>query len=385
MRRLFWLVAAVVLVDTMFFAAVAPLLPRYADDFELSKTGAGILTAAYPAGTLAGSLPGGWLAARWGVKPTLLLGLALLGVTSLAFGFAESIVLLDAARFVQGVGGACMWAAGMAWLVSTAPPERRGELIGSALAAAIIGVLLGPVLGGAATVLSPEAVFSAVALVAGGLAAWASTVPGVPPQAGQGLDSLTAALRRPAVLAGFGLFTLPALFAGVVDVLAPLRLDDLGATGAAIGAIFLVTAAIEAVISPVTGRLSDRHGRLAPIRVGLAGAVVMAVLLPLPGTAILLGAAVLLAFATLGAFWAPAMAMLSDASEEAGLDQGLAFAIANLAWALGHLFGSGAGGALAEATADAVPYAMLGVICAVTLAVVIALGRGVPARSPAAR
>ena len=39
MRRLFWLVAAVVLVDTMFFAAVAPLLPQYADDFGLSKTG----------------------------------------------------------------------------------------------------------------------------------------------------------------------------------------------------------------------------------------------------------------------------------------------------------------------------------------------------------
>ena len=41
MRRLFWLVAAVVLVDTMFFAAVAPLLPHYSDELDLSKTGAG--------------------------------------------------------------------------------------------------------------------------------------------------------------------------------------------------------------------------------------------------------------------------------------------------------------------------------------------------------
>ena len=47
MRRLFWLVAAVVLVDTMFFAAVAPLLPHYSDELDLSKTGAGVLTAAY--------------------------------------------------------------------------------------------------------------------------------------------------------------------------------------------------------------------------------------------------------------------------------------------------------------------------------------------------
>ena len=105
MRRLFWLVAAVVLVDTMFFAAVAPLLPHYSDELDLSKTGAGVLTAAYPAGTFVGALPAGWLAIRWGVKPTLLTGLAMLGVTSLVFAFAGHIVLLDGARFVQGIGG----------------------------------------------------------------------------------------------------------------------------------------------------------------------------------------------------------------------------------------------------------------------------------------
>jgi hypothetical protein len=79
------------------------------------------------------------------------------------------------------------------------------------------------------------------------------------------------------------------------------------------------------------------------------------------------------------------MAMLSDASEKVGLEQGLAFALSNLAWAIGHLIGSGGGGALAEVTADAVPYALLGVACAATLAGVLALGRRrVAARSPAA-
>src|SRR5919108_3575739 len=375
MRRLFLLVAAVVLVDTMFFAAVAPLLPHYADEFGLSKTGAGILSAAYPAGTFVGAVPTGWLAARWGVKRTLLLGLSMLGFRSLVFAFASHIVLLDAARFVQGFGGACMWAAGMAWLVSASPPERRGELIGSALAAAIVGVLLGPVLGGAASVLTPEAVFSAVTVVAAGLAAWAWTIPGAPPEPDPGLGVLGRALRRPAVLAGFWLFTLPAIFAGVIEVLAPLRLDDLGASGAAIGAVFLATAAVEAALSPVAGRTSDRHRRLVPIRAGLVGAVVMAVLLPLPGTVLLVAAAVLLAIAALGVFWAPAMAMLSDASEQAGLYQGLAFALSNLAWAVGHLIGAGGGGALAEATSDAVPYALLGVASAVTLTAVMTLGR----------
>ena len=197
MRRLFWLVAAVVLVDTMFFAAVAPLLPHYSDELDLSKTGAGVLTAAYPAGTFVGALPSGWLAARWGVKPTLLLGLAMLGLASISFAFAGSVVVLDTARFIQGVGGACMWAAGMAWLMSAAPVERRGELIGAALSAAIVGVLLGPVLGGAASVLSPEVVFSAVAVVAGGLAVWAWTMPGVEPEESPGDRRDAAGARAP--------------------------------------------------------------------------------------------------------------------------------------------------------------------------------------------
>ncbi len=385
MRRLFLLVAAVVLVDTMFFAAVAPLLPHFSDELGLSKTAAGMLAAAYPAGTFAGSLPAGWLAARVGVKPTMLIGLGLLAISSLVFAFAHHIVLLDAARFVQGIGGACMWAGGMAWLVSAAPVERRGELIGSALGAAIVGVLFGPVLGGAATVVGQEVVFSGVSAVAIGLAIWAFTTPGVAPEASVGVSGMLRALRGREVLAGFWLFALPAVFAGVLEVLVPLRLDDLGASGAAVGAIFLVAAGVEAFISPVAGRLSDRHGRLAPIRVGLAGALVMAAVMPLPGTILLVAGALVLAVSALGAFWAPGMALLSDASERAGLDLALAFSIGNLAWALGHVLGGGAGGALADVTADALVYGLLGAACAVTLAGVLVLGRSAQAGSPAAR
>jgi MFS family permease len=375
MRRLFWLVAAVVLVDTMFFAAVAPLLPHYSDELDLSKTGAGILTAAYPAGTFVGALPSGWLATRWGVKPTLLLGLAMLGTASLGFAFAGNVVVLDGARFIQGVGGACMWAAGMAWLVSASPPDRRGEMIGAALSAAIVGVLLGPVLGGAATLLSPEAVFSFVAVVAAGLAVWTWSMPGVEPEESPGVRAMLRALGRPAVLIGFWVFTLPALFSGVIEVLVPLHLDDLDVGGAGIGVIFLLAAAVEAVVSPIAGRVSDRAGRLTPIRAGLLGAAVMAIVLPLPDTAVLVGLLVMLTFVALGSFWAPGMALLSDAAEDAGLDQALAFAISNLAWALGHVFGAGVGGAVADASSDAVPYAALAVACAATLAALTASRR----------
>ena len=47
MRRLVLLVSAIVLVETTFFSALAPLLPHYEDEFGLTKQGAGVLTAIY--------------------------------------------------------------------------------------------------------------------------------------------------------------------------------------------------------------------------------------------------------------------------------------------------------------------------------------------------
>ena len=367
MRRLFLLVAAVVLVDTMFFAAITPLLPHYVDELGLSKTSAGILSASYAAGTLLGALPGGWLSARIGSKPTLLVGLALMSASSLVFAFGESVVVLDAARFVQGLGGACSWAAGMAWLLAVAPRDRRGALIGSAIAAAIFGIMLGPALGGAATVAGDEAVFSGVAVAGLGLAAWgwATPAPGAPLE--PSLRALRAAFRRPDLVAGVWLVLLPALFAGVLEVLAPLRLDELGMSGVEVGAVFVVAAVAEAALSPIVGRASDSRGRLTPIRAGLAGAVVAAIALPLPGESLLAAAAIVGTVAALAGFWAPAFALVSDVAEEAGLDQALAIGLGNLAWAGGHVAGGAAGGGLADATSDAVPYALLSLLCALTL------------------
>ena len=88
-------------------------------------------------------------------------------VSSVAFAFADDIVVLDVARFVQGIGGAASWAGALGWLIGTAPRERRGQYIGTALAAAVAGALFGPVIGAAAGALGQEPVFGAVAVVSG--------------------------------------------------------------------------------------------------------------------------------------------------------------------------------------------------------------------------
>src|SRR5437763_672404 len=255
-------VAAVVFADTLFFAAIAPLLPELARELHLSKLSAGVMTGAYALGTLLGSIPGGILAVRIGPKRTVYAGLALLGGSTLAFGLLDNAAALDVARFVEGVGGACTWAGGLAWLVAEAPAERRGGLIGGAVGAAIAGALFGPVIGTIAVAVGRAAAFSGVVVLSILLIDQVRRLPDAHPPSGQGMRHLVRAMRRPPVLSAMWLVVLPAAIAGMLSVLGSLRLHHLGFAAAAIGGTFLVAAALEALISPAVGRLSDRRGRL---------------------------------------------------------------------------------------------------------------------------
>ena len=367
MRRLLLLVGAIVFVDTMFFAALTPLLPQYADDLGLSKAGAGLLAASYALGALVGGIRGGISAARFGVRPTVLVGLAGMAVTTVTFGFADSIWLLDTARFLQGVASSFSWTASLAWLVAAAPPDRRGETIGAAMGAAIVGALFGPVLGGIASVVGTGPAFASVAVLASILAVAAWRTAAYTPEHPQPLSRLFGALRDRGVVASIWFVLVPALLFGALGVLGPLRLDVLGLSALAIGATWLVAASFEAALSPVIGRFSDRRGRLAPLRVGLMGSAAATAFLPWIDHGWLLAAAIVLAACAFGSFWTPSMSMLADRAEAIGLDYAYGFALINLAWAPGAAAGSALGGAAARATSDAAVYLTLSAICVLTL------------------
>jgi predicted MFS family arabinose efflux permease len=370
-RRVLVLASAIVFVDTTFYSAITPLLPHFEDEFGLSKSAAGVLAGAYAAGTLVGALPGGYLAAKAGVRATVLLGLALMTVSSVAFAFADSIGVLDAARFVQGIGGAASWAGALAWVAGAAPRERRGELIGTTIGAAIAG--LADAVGIAPT-------FSGIAVVGVLLAAWALRTPPAQPEGTSPPREVLASLRDGRVAGGMWLIAVPGLLFGTVAVLVPLRLDDLGVGAAGIGATWLVAAALESAMSPVVGRVSDRRGRLFPCVIGLSIGAALMVLFPWPNAAWQLIALVIVIAPSVGMLWAPAMALLSDGAEALGIAQGFAFALSNLGWSIGQTAGAAASARLADATSDTVPYLLLSGVACVTVAI-LARARRSPALS----
>src|SRR2546430_17460519 len=136
----------------MFFSALTPLLPHYVHEFRLGRAGAGVLQAMYPAGALVAGIPGGIAAARLGVKPTVLIGLSLLALTTVAFGLADSVWTLDLARFLQGISSAFSWTGALSWLVAAAPAGSRGRLIGSAFRGPIAGARFRTGLGAVASI-----------------------------------------------------------------------------------------------------------------------------------------------------------------------------------------------------------------------------------------
>ncbi|HSI98004.1 MAG TPA: MFS transporter, partial [Gaiellaceae bacterium] len=359
--------SAIVFVDAMLFTALTPLVPGYATEFDLSKTGAGLLVGAFGAGALLGGVPGGLAAARFGPKRAVVGGLILLGLASFAFAAADSAIGLGAARFVQGLSSTTTWAGALAWVTVAAPRSQRGEVIGTAFGAAVFGAVLGPVFGGVADTVGVRTSFATLGVVALAFAALAAGARSSAPQA-MPSGGLVRALRDGRFLGGLWLNALPALLFGILVVLAPLALADDGWSVLRIAAVFFAAGLIEVVINPLLGRTSDRRGRLLPIRLALAASIVVASGLALAPGANVIALLVIAAAVSFGGFYTPGMALTSHRAEAAGLAQGLGFGLMNSAWAVGNTTGPVLGGALAEAYGDAVPYLAGAALCGLTLA-----------------
>jgi MFS family permease len=367
-RRLLVLASAMIFFDVAFFAAIAPLLPGYVDELSLSKAQAGLLSAAYAAGTLIGSLPAGFVASRVGPRKTVVAGLLLLGCSSVVFGFASEINLLDGARFTQGIAGALIWSGALTWLITTAPEEKRGSVIGTALGTAIAGALLGPALGAVAGSIGTEPVFGSMLVITLALSLGALRMPETKAPETQTLSEVVGTLVSRPVLEAAAFVCVPSVMFGAIEVLVPLRIDALGGGQGVIAAGFIVGAGLEAILAPLAGRLSDRIGRRSPYVIGLlvcAAAMIAIAFVTTLGA--VLGGLILTSLGA-GLCFAPALTLISDVADASRLHQGFAAGLSNMAWAAGQVVGGVGGGVVATFTGNAAPSLAIALMLGVTSA-----------------
>jgi predicted MFS family arabinose efflux permease len=336
-------------------------LPEIERRTGASEAELGLALGAYALPIVLLSLPLGRAADVVGRRPLLLGGLVLTAAGSVLIAVPESLPPLIAGRAIQGVGAAASWIAALAVVSDLAPPGRKGESIGFALAANSVGAIGGPALGGiSGGVISFEFPFLFVASLGIGLAAAGAFV--LPRGARERRGSRQTRVRdvfrlassRPVVPATISVIA-GATALGVVEVAAPLDADQrLGLSAAAIGAVFAATIALDAVAAPIAGRASDRTGRVPISLLGLMLlAASLALLALLPGVA---GFAIGLSVFGIGSstMFASAVPWLDDAFGH--LDKGFAYGFLNLIYSVGYSVGPIAAGVVLQASGADLTY-----------------------------
>ena len=164
------IVLAAVLIDTIGFGIVMPVLPTLIVQLkggtlsDAARTGGALLIAFAAAQFFAGPIFGS-LGDRFGRRPVLLAAMIAFAVDYALMAFAPTVGWLFLGRIIAGFAGA-IYGPANAVLADVTPPEKRGEVFGLMGAAFGAGFIIGPAIGGLLAGFGPRAPF----VVAGALA-----------------------------------------------------------------------------------------------------------------------------------------------------------------------------------------------------------------------
>ncbi|HYL30978.1 MAG TPA: MFS transporter [Gemmatimonadales bacterium] len=145
LRRLGVLIA-IAFVDMVGFMLVLPLLPFYALDLHATPFQIGLIYSAFSIAQIMSAPVWGRVSDRYGRRPALLIGLLAAAAAYVVFGFADSLWLLFASRFVQGAGGGTTGVA-QAYVADTVEPSQRARALGWLSSATAAAMVIGPVIG----------------------------------------------------------------------------------------------------------------------------------------------------------------------------------------------------------------------------------------------
>ncbi len=127
---------------------VAPVLPLYAMEFGVGGALVGMLITLFGVGRLVANIPAGILSEKFGRRPFLSAGPALIAVGAVGAALADSFEMLLLWRFVQGIGSGIYMTTSAAVLVQLSTPGKRGHVMALYQGFLLLGAGVGPALGG---------------------------------------------------------------------------------------------------------------------------------------------------------------------------------------------------------------------------------------------
>jgi EmrB/QacA subfamily drug resistance transporter len=132
-------------------SAVNIALPTIGKELSLDAVTLGWIATAYLLSSASLLVPFGRIADIYGRKKIFTCGIVIFTLASLCLGMANSATMLISCRAFQGVGGAMLFGTAVALLTTVFPANERGKVLGINVAATYMGLTLGPALGGVLT------------------------------------------------------------------------------------------------------------------------------------------------------------------------------------------------------------------------------------------
>ncbi|WP_277453293.1 MFS transporter [Janibacter sp. DB-40] len=275
-REILVLVAAAFVI-AVGFGLISPVLPQFAQSFDVTVAAATVIVSAFAFFRLLFAPAGGALVTRLGERPVYLTGLVIVALSTGASAFAQSYWQLLVFRSLGGIGSTMFTVSAMALLVRMAPPVIRGKVSSMYGSAFLVGGVIGPVIGGLLGELGmrvPFVVYGIALLIAAGFVGVMLRGAHMRPDPTRTeLAPMTvrearhnSAYRAAMVSAFANGWT---NFGVRVAVLPLFAVAVVGETWAA-GVALAVGAGATALTLQFSGRLADTVGRRPPIMVGLA-------------------------------------------------------------------------------------------------------------------
>ena len=264
-----------VLVFASFFVAVgfgiiSPTLPLFARSFGVNHAQVGAILAAFAFARFATGLISGKLVDHFGERLVYSFGIGFVSITSFAAGFAQSYEQLLIFRAVGGFGSSMFSVAAGSILLRAVDDDHRARAQSLYNGSFLVGMMAGPVVGGALSGFSLRAPmiiygFLLIGASASGAFLLRNSVLAAKPTATQERDTITLrsalALKpyRSALIISF--ITAWVLFGMSRSILPLFMVEEIKVSPSYMGLGFTISTVINGIFLMKAGKLSDINGR----------------------------------------------------------------------------------------------------------------------------